>query len=62
MKFVSGELMSGGAHAMHNKGITVLDAPCDHVTSWWLRVTDAEEMPDRLSWRWYASSEYTNGI
>ena len=33
MKFVSGELMSGGAHAMHNKGITVLDVPRDHVTS-----------------------------
>jgi hypothetical protein len=32
--FYQANLMSGGAHAMHNKGITGLDAPHDHVTAW----------------------------
>ena len=43
--------MSRGAHMTYNKGITSLDAPRDHVTLQWLQVTNAEEMPERLSWR-----------
>jgi hypothetical protein len=43
--------MSGGAHTTYNKGITSLDVPHDHVTLWWIWVTDAEEMLERLSWR-----------
>jgi hypothetical protein len=32
--FYQANLMSRGTHAMHNKGITGLDAPRDHVTTW----------------------------
>jgi hypothetical protein len=62
--FYQASLISGGTHMTHNKGITSLDVPRDHVTSWWLWVTDAEEMPEWLSWRvlsvpvdWWAQNE-----
>ena len=48
MSFYQANLMSGDAHMKSNKRVTIFSPTSDHVTSRYLQIADASEMPRLL--------------